>query len=63
MSDKAGLQIEIWECRACGTEVPCRIEITFSPISLLGVERFRRKECFCKEREPAWSRLPDRKAR
>ena len=56
------LQQEIWECRACDSAAPCRIEITYSddklPKHLKGNQRFRRQVCLCKETPtPLWDRI------
>jgi hypothetical protein len=58
-----GFSVEVWECRACGKEAPCRVEITHQPTKYPHVEaqpRFttRNRGCLCDERlNPAWARL------
>lgn len=61
MSCNEHLQVEVWECRACGDEAPCRVEITFSdtkmPQHLKGRQRFTRMVCLCGETPtPFWDR-------
>ena len=57
------LQAEKWECRACGIEAPCKVEIVFSdaklPEHLKGNQRFRRMVCLCEEKRPDWKRVHD----
>lgn len=61
----SALRVEIWECRACGNDAPCRVEITHQPTKYPHVEsqpRFttRNRGCICDERlDPAWIRLPN----
>ena len=56
------LQVEKWECRACGIDAPCSVEITFSdaklPEHLKGNQRFR-TVCLCAENQPDWKRIHD----
>lgn len=44
------MKVERWECVECGS--PCRIEIYYSdaklPEHLLDEDKFRNKECLCK---------------
>lgn len=56
------MKTEIWECKDCDIDAPCRIEIKYSdaklPEHLKGNERFRDKRCFCTETSfPDWRRL------
>ena len=59
------LSVEAWECRACGHDAPCRVEITHQPTKYPHVEsqpRFtkRNRGCICDESlTPAWNRLPN----
>lgn len=63
-----GLSVEVWECRACGKDAPCRVEITHQPTKYPHVEaqpRFttRNRGCLCDERlDPAWARLPNNRS-
>jgi hypothetical protein len=67
-SGSAALRVEIWECRACGKDAPCRVEITHQPTKYPHIEvqpRFttRNRGCICDERlDPAWVRLPNAQA-
>jgi len=62
-ADGSDLQSEVWECRVCGKDAPCRVEITHQPTKYPHVEsqpRFttRNRGCLCEERlDPAWFRL------
>ena len=49
---ESALRHEIWECRACGTHAPCRVDITYTPTPHAHVEaksRFVRRVCICAE--------------
>lgn len=55
---------EAWECRVCGSETPCRIEITYEPTPFPHVERedrLRSRRCICDEPGviTAWQRMPN----
>jgi hypothetical protein len=57
------MYVEIWECRACGIDSPCRVEITHQPTKYPQVEvqpRFidRNRGCLCGVRfEAEWNRM------
>lgn len=55
MSEKI---IERWECRTCGDEYPCVIEIHAAANEyehLIIPDRFKRKVCICRESlNPEW---------
>ena len=59
------LSVEKWECRACGHDAPCRVEITHQPTKYPDIEsqpRFttRNRGCICDNSlTPDWIRLPD----
>jgi hypothetical protein len=64
-SSCSALQVEAWECCACGKEVPCRVQITHYPTKYSHVERqprftSRNRGCIC-DNSPVsdWKRVPN----